>query len=130
MSYEMEYSCDLRGDEFDPTPFLNIDGIKVLRATYVGDILDIGRYIGKPSPYGSLEFTSVNDDFDAFVLWLYEKVKDLLDPIDPKDKMIYVTICYSQQCNMEFDPDTLSRIGAMGLCLAISCYEDEEDENV
>ena len=54
----------------------------------------------------------------------YEKLQEL--GIENKDISIWLIYGYNGQCNMEFDPETLGRLGARGITLCISCYEAGE----
>jgi hypothetical protein len=54
----------------------------------------------------------------------YEKLRKL--GIEKKDITIWLIYGYHNQCNMEFKPETLERLGKKGIRLCISCYEAEE----
>lgn len=56
----------------------------------------------------------------------YEELTELNISCD--DISIWMTYAYNGQCNMEFEPDTLKRLGENGIALCISCYEAGEDE--
>ena len=43
--------------------------------------------------------------------------------VDYSDSQIWVIYYYDKQCNMEFDPDLMERIGKLGLKLCVSCQE-------
>jgi hypothetical protein len=50
----------------------------------------------------------------------YEKLAAL--GIERKDITFWYLYEYDQQCNMEFDPVRLKRLGDNGICLCISCW--------
>ena len=54
----------------------------------------------------------------------YEELQKL--GITNKDISIWVIYGYNNQCNMEFEPNTLERLGKRGIKLCISCYEAGE----
>lgn len=51
----------------------------------------------------------------------YEELQKL--GITNNDISIWVIYAYNNQCNMEFDPKTLERLGKRGITLCITCYE-------
>lgn len=51
----------------------------------------------------------------------YEKLKEL--GIETNDITIWLIYGYNNQCNMEFEPKNLERLGKRGIKLCISCYE-------
>jgi hypothetical protein len=54
----------------------------------------------------------------------YEELQKL--GITNNDISIWVIYGYNNQCNMEFEPMTLERLGKRGIALCISCYEAGE----
>lgn len=54
----------------------------------------------------------------------YEKLQEL--GIQNNDITIWLIYGYNNQCNMEFEPNTLGRLGKNGIKLCISCYENGE----
>ena len=80
-------------------------------------------------------------------IWIYTKevkesepgfdfINEFLDIIEPKfskleelgikrnDILIWKLYGYDQQCNMEFDPQRMKRLGDNGITLCISCWEE------
>ena len=65
----------------------------------------------------------------------YEEIEWLLDlaeenekelirlGVDFSDSQIWMIYYYDKQCNMEFDPDLMERMGKLGLKLCVSCQE-------
>lgn len=51
----------------------------------------------------------------------YIKLKDL--GIESNDITIWLIYGYNNQCNLEFNPRTLEKMGSNGITLCISCYE-------
>lgn len=64
------------------------------------------------------------DAIGKFLLSLGNKF-ELLEKfgVKQKDISIWVIYAYNGQCNMEFSPDILRRLGESGVALCISCYE-------
>jgi len=54
----------------------------------------------------------------------YEKLQKL--GIKNNDISIWIIYGYHNQCNMEFNPNTLERLGNRGVTLCISCYKAGE----
>jgi hypothetical protein len=54
----------------------------------------------------------------------YEELQKL--GIGINDISIWLIYGYHNQCNMEFEPKTLERLGKRGITLCISCYEAGE----
>lgn len=55
----------------------------------------------------------------------YEILQEL--GIDNNDITVWLIYGYNNQCNMEFKPTTLERLGRKGIKLCISCYEAGTD---
>lgn len=54
----------------------------------------------------------------------YEQLQEL--GIESEDITIWLIYGYNNQCNMEFEPNILERMGKRGIKLCISCYEAGE----
>ncbi len=70
-----------------------------------------------------------NDDHYDFI----NKFLDILDGhysdlekigVSTEDITIWFNYAYNQQCNMEFSPKRLKRLGDAGITLCISCWEE------
>lgn len=59
----------------------------------------------------------------AWLLDLAEKHEKELTQlgVDFSDSQIWMIYYYDKQCNMEFDPDLMERMGKLGLKLCVSC---------
>lgn len=53
----------------------------------------------------------------------YEQLRDI--NIQREDITIWMIYYYYGQCNMEFDPQRMKRLGDNGIKLCISCYQEE-----
>lgn len=63
-------------------------------------------------------------DFIEFLNILEGHYNDLEDiGIERCDITIWMVYGYKQQCNLEFSPNALYRLGQNGVSLCISCYE-------
>jgi hypothetical protein len=54
----------------------------------------------------------------------YEKLLEL--GVQKNDITVWYLYEYDQQCNMEFDPLRLKRLGDNGITLCISCWDSEQ----
>lgn len=54
----------------------------------------------------------------------YEKLKNI--GIETDDISIWMIYEYDEQCNMEFNPKDLKRLGENGITLCVSCYESKQ----
>ncbi|MBI9075944.1 MAG: hypothetical protein JEZ02_11065 [Desulfatibacillum sp.] len=69
-----------------------------------------------------------NDEYHDFI----NKFLDMLDGnysklqdvgVNIEDITIWMLYEYNQQCNMEFSPEQMKRIGDAGIALCISCWQ-------
>ena len=87
---------------------------------------------GKTLNEWTYEVVQENDDpyFDfikEFLDILENKYKKLLNlGIQKEDISVWYLYEYDQQCNMEFDPTRLKRLGENGITLCISCWDSGE----
>lgn len=96
-----------------------------------GDLLD--NILGVNSNMGhvtwGLEIIEGEDDigldYIAYFLDLlegnYEKLS--LIGVERSDISIWLLYEYDQQCNMEFSPDNMKRMGDNGVVLCVSCWQ-------
>jgi hypothetical protein len=73
-----------------------------------------------------------NDDpinfMDTFLSILENKIEKLQEVnISTSDIEFWLVYEYENQCNLEFDPNELLRIGEKGISLCISCYEKDDN---
>ena len=66
-----------------------------------------------------IAFTSTQGNFDDFINDLYECKEQILQALIDEVTIVYE---YGSQCNLSFRPDTIWKIGDMGLHLLITCY--------
>lgn len=65
---------------------------------------------------------------DDVLLNAIEVHYDTLRKSGVEELVMYYTIGYQAQCNLEFSPEQLQRLTNIGATLAISCVELNEDE--
>ncbi|MES2627498.1 MAG: hypothetical protein V4616_00890 [Bacteroidota bacterium] len=66
------------------------------------------------------------DFINNFLDLLDGKYEQLLDlKITKDDIAIWHIYIHDGQCNLEFDPQRMKRLGDAGITLCISCYQDE-----
>lgn len=70
-----------------------------------------------------------NFDFiNIFCDMLENKYEKLAELGIPKDDILFWYIYeYDQQCNMEFEPAEMKRLGDNGISLCVSCWESDEE---
>lgn len=71
------------------------------------------------------------DDYFDFISTFLDLLKGKYEElsklgIQKEDITIWMIYRYNGQCNMEFDPISMKRLGDNGIKLCISCYEVEE----
>ncbi len=64
------------------------------------------------------------DVLNTFIDLIDTKFQELyLEKIEKDDITLWLICEYSEQCNLEFNPIILERIGKIGITLCISCYQ-------
>lgn len=64
------------------------------------------------------------DVLNTFIDLIDSKFQELhLENIERKDITIWLICEYIEQCNLEFNPMILEKIGKIGITLCISCYQ-------
>ena len=67
------------------------------------------------------EYSNFIDYFISILRGKYEKLEDIGIT---RDKIsIWMIYEYEEQCNMEFTPEDLKKLGDNGINLCVSCYE-------
>lgn len=77
--------------------------------------------------YSIDEHSDLYADAISYILNLLEGKIELLKEagVEEDDISIWFLYEYENQCNMEFLPGDLKRIGALGITLCISCWEKD-----
>ncbi len=120
------------GDKFSPAAFENINSIRIVDAHEPGALGRVGRYRGKPIPYGSATI-EVSDraekDWSRFddLLTVVENSIVALREAGADEISILCSLYHDGQCNFAFTQDRLRRIAALKVDLPISCYCDEAE---
>ena len=68
-------------------------------------------------------FSGILVNFLSLLEGKYEKLESI--GISREDISIWVLYEYEGQCNMEYDPVSMKKIGENGIVLCISCWEKE-----
>lgn len=95
------------------------------------DVTNLLNVIPTKSTNNRWEFEIVQDsksnyiDYIQIFLDILENKYNKLEQIGVKRESIVIWIYYEydQQCNMEFSPDNLIKIGSNGISLCISCWQ-------
>lgn len=67
------------------------------------------------------EYINFIDYFLSVLEGKYDRLKEI--GITRNDISIWILYEYEGQCNMEFSPDEMKRLGEEGITLCISCWE-------
>ena len=106
-----------------------------------GELGTMGKYKGKPTPYGSASFKCTVElaDGGAFEpvcadllptsLAFFERSDFIpaLKACGATDITLFVDVTWKDQCNLELSPTLLGALAKLGVVLAISCYEDDDE---
>ena len=108
---------------------LRINTVNLIQVRQVNELLGVRSNYSKEDWY--LEVVQKEDDppfrfIDYFLSLLegkYERLESI--GISREDISIWVLYEYEGQCNMEYDPVSMKKIGENGIVLCISCWEKE-----
>ena len=127
---EIEGYCRLWGETFSPKIAERKTGIRFDRKNEPGENGTIGRYKGRPIPYGSAEIDFKNDGDSADLFSPGARILDILKDHLPsfqaagvKEAVLNVNVFYKEQCNIEQSPELLRRLAGLGVALNISCQQ-------
>jgi hypothetical protein len=123
-------SCEITGESFSPAKFSKISSVRFVNAGEPGAIGKVGRYRGKPTPYGQATIEVSNkpeDDWSHFdkLLMILEGCIDALREAGAEDIDLSCSLFHDGQCNFAFSRDQLRRIANLKVSFSISCYRDE-----
>ena len=90
----------------------------------------IGVSSNFPHADWGIEIIQSDENFSGILVYFlsllegkYEKLESI--GISREDISIWVLYEYEGQCNMEYDPVSMKKIGETGIVLCISCWEKE-----
>lgn len=118
----MILSCILIGENFSPSALEKSMNIFFHQKNEKGEIATIGRFKGRPLPYGSC--VVCDESNQEIVMDFLEKNLDILKKNGIDNIFLRLDVIYESQCNFELDPNFLSRIVKFSIPLSISCYEN------
>lgn len=72
-------------------------------------------------------YTNFIDIFLGILEGRYEKLQDI--GITKDDITIWMIYEYEEQCNMEFTPNDMKRLGDSGVTFCISCYKSSNSKS-
>src|ERR1043166_7495069 len=117
----------LWGERFSPRRAEELTGLTLSKKDEPGEIASRGRHKGQPRPYGAADIEVSKDVASNHRL---ESLLELAGPhLETLRKAgvsschVHVDVRYWDQCNLEFEPEVIARIAALGLAFTISCYD-------
>ncbi|MEM6275282.1 MAG: hypothetical protein AAF735_08595 [Myxococcota bacterium] len=89
---------------------------------------DITRVLGRPSDApGSWSYVIKEESFDfatEFIRFVEEHLVALRDlGLDRSNTSAWVLYEYDEQCNLEFRPEQMKKLGDAGITLCVSCWQ-------
>jgi hypothetical protein len=125
---EVDISCCIQGESFSPLAAQKISDLPLSEQCEVGQLGKVGRFQGKPIPYGAcvLRFAEMNSlpygpRLEQMIGSL-EKNIDSLRKCGAQDFILRLVVSYKTQCNLEFSPLEMIKLAVMGIQFTISCY--------
>ena len=126
-------SCSIQGETFRPTEAEQKTGIRFSVKNEVGEVGKVGRFRGKPQPYGfgSLEVEIADNNLEEPLKGFLEQVQQGL-PVwrshEADTIHLQIDVFYDRQCNLEFSESLIATLHALQLPLALSCYQETNIE--
>jgi hypothetical protein len=122
----------LWGERFSPRRAEEVTGLTLARAVEPGEIGVRGQFKGLPLPYGAA-FLEVPADIECArrLAWLVERAERYLAVLRESGAtlcQLHLDVRYWDQCNLEFDPEELTRIAALGVLFTITCWDRSGSE--
>jgi len=128
---EVDISCCIQGKTFSPLSAEKVTSLPFSEKCEVGQLGEVGRFQGKPIPYGAcvLRFAEMSSlpygpRLEQMITSL-EKHIDLLKKCGAQDFVLRLVVSYEAQCNLEFSPAEMNRLANLGIHFTVSCYVSE-----
>ncbi len=125
---EVDISCCIQGESFSPLSAEKVTSLPFSDKCEVGQLGKVGRFKGIPIPYGScvLRFTEMSSlpygpRLEQMISSLEKNIISL-KKCGAQDFVLRLVVSYETQCNLEFSPEEMNRIAAMGIHLTVTCY--------
>lgn len=117
--------CLFQGEQFSPRKVNLPDGVQFHEVNESGDLGTVGRYKGKPTPFGSasLRFPSDQGTQLREMLLLIERIIAPARLAGATEIELYLGVNFVSQCNFEICPEDLEILGRLKIPLLISCVE-------
>ena len=133
-----QVSLSIYGERFSPSSIKESSGLKFKDKNEVGDIGKLGRYKGKPIPYGSASIyvekifpieESEDGELipDNFIKLVEDNISNF-KAAGATDIELRLSIFWKDQCNYDFSPKLIKRIGNLDIPFLVSCYEDDDQK--
>lgn len=123
----------LQGSAFSPSSVEERTGLRFTASQERGELGRLGRYAGRPIPYGSAELAcTVNSALlaspDEEFFGAAERLVRAGEALGVESAVLHVDIEFESQCNFEFSQAFLAAVLRIGAPLTVSCYEAEGTE--
>ena len=121
------------GARFSPQVIEARIGFKWTVAHEPGAMGGMGRYLGRPIPFGSAELIS---SYDSEMLAVpdqefFRKAEAIIrvgKEMGIEECILRMDVEFQGQCNLELGPHFVSEVQRLGVPLALTCYESREED--
>jgi len=121
-----------QGERFSPSEAERLAGVAFSTKSEPGEIGTMGRYAGKPKPYGSAELLmSVEAEAAAAARgdlldgdWL-RQVASMVPhcrPAGATSVVVHIDVSHDGQCNLAFSPEELTALASLGVPLTLTTF--------
>ena len=128
---EIDIHVAIQGPNFVPSIFEAKTGLLLDAKNEVGSIGTIGKYRGKPTPYGSaiLRLSQPVREYGPQLKNIIEEMERNLATLrccGGVDVVLWLVInCTNEeQMNLEFHPEEMGKLSSLGIPMAISQYTE------
>ncbi len=133
MNQKISASVLFQGVSFSPAKATELTGLEFSKANEPGDKGTLGKYRGKPTPYGAASFEAPKHIKDQNrILWLANALKEKIDTIrecGANEPHFLIGYFYEHQCNCSLSKEELKAIANLGIEFCFSCHDVAEDND-
>jgi hypothetical protein len=124
---DFNLKCIVQGERFSPRIAAEIAKVKFDKAIEPGEVVDRGKYRGRPSPRGWASLSSSEPSIGSFLKKM-ERVVPILRASGADRISLHLCVEYRQQCNWELTTTEIGLLAGIGLPLLVSCYPADEGD--